>query len=515
MTNAKLKTSDAQRTCILVLGMHRSGTSALAGLLTKLGCEGPANPMPASKANAKGFFESLVISQFNDELLQTAGSSWDDITHFPERWRDSPTARALLDRAGELLHSEFGDAPLFVLKDPRICRLVPFWTSAIERSGCAVRPIVTIRNPLEVARSMGKKKGFGEPLSEMVWLRYVLDSEHASRSMRRFITSFEQLLHGWEAVAQSAQEELGIVWPKSIANAESDAANFLADDLQHHKQSQARAVTSELLPEWLRETYDILRRWTQGGESADDYPALDRIRAEFDVASTAFLRVVRTERQKVDEARRKLRSVQEENAQLQSHGAELKRQLDVAGAAQDEREALRQTVAALQEDLEGVTRRAEDSDAARERERRVLEQTLEEHRANAEAATAAEAERFAAELALLEAETQASVEQLKLEIQQQRRLCTFLRAEVQQAEERVEAAAAEVAESRSEAAASRSRRKEMARVIADREAKLQATKDELQTRYAELATLQRELVRSSPSWIVRSGFRKMRRMFAG
>jgi len=63
---------------IIVLGMHRSGTSAVAGTLTKLGGRSPKNLMPATKGNARGYFESVPLMQFHEQLLQSAGSAWND-----------------------------------------------------------------------------------------------------------------------------------------------------------------------------------------------------------------------------------------------------------------------------------------------------------------------------------------------------------------------------------------------------------------------------------------------------
>lgn len=536
MTKAKGRAGSVDRTCILVLGMHRSGTSALSGLLTKLGCKAPVHEMPSSKGNPKGFFESTDIRDFNDELFESAGSSWDDFSHFPEAWLKSPSAEEFLDRAVALLQQEFGDARLFVLKDPRICRLVPFWSRALERFGSEVRPILTVRNPLEVSHSLTAKKGFAEPLSQVIWLRYALDAEAASRSTRRFITSFEMLLQGWEGVAASAQDKLQLVWPKPIANVEIDVEKFLADDLRHHKESASRALMSPLLPGWLRLTYNILNGWAQKGENSDDYAQLDSIRSEFDVASAAFARVVRAERAKTAEVKEAVDQLKAESDRAQAELKEkdaLEQQCQelqtrvsaITADAEQRRTELEKSFAkeraALQAERETLDRRISALAAEHEQQRHQFERALEEQRALGSAERdAALAERDAAvsEMAGALAEREAAaagaaaqIGELKQALQQQRRRTTLLEAELQQAHEAVEAVRAELAEVRTESAASRSRRKEMARVIGDRNAKIAALNEELRARYEELAVLERRILRTSPSWLIKTAYRRAKR----
>src|SRR5690349_3871672 len=75
--------ADAGRTAYLVLGMHRSGTSAVTQLLSLAGARLPRNLMPGDEHNAQGYFEPWRIATFNDERLRAAGSAWDDVFAFP------------------------------------------------------------------------------------------------------------------------------------------------------------------------------------------------------------------------------------------------------------------------------------------------------------------------------------------------------------------------------------------------------------------------------------------------
>src|SRR5260370_1869117 len=107
---------------VVVLGMHRSGTSAVAGALMKLGAAAPAHVMAADAHNAHGYFESVPFMEFHDELLASAGSNWHDWRLFNPGWYKSPIASEFSQRARNLFAAEVNGSSLAALEDPRICR---------------------------------------------------------------------------------------------------------------------------------------------------------------------------------------------------------------------------------------------------------------------------------------------------------------------------------------------------------------------------------------------------------
>jgi hypothetical protein len=111
----------------MVLGMHRSGTSSVAGTFAALGAAIPKTLIPAHPDNEKGFFESLVVADFNDRVLSSAWSMWYDWRKFNSGWYTSSVAKELKTQAARILTEEFKDEPIWVMKDPRFCRFFPFW----------------------------------------------------------------------------------------------------------------------------------------------------------------------------------------------------------------------------------------------------------------------------------------------------------------------------------------------------------------------------------------------------
>lgn len=81
-----------RRQALLVLGMHRSGTSMCSGLLSKLGAASPKTLMKANERNPKGYYESSAFMAFHDKILASAGSDWADWTRFNPDWFETSSA---------------------------------------------------------------------------------------------------------------------------------------------------------------------------------------------------------------------------------------------------------------------------------------------------------------------------------------------------------------------------------------------------------------------------------------
>ena len=102
----------AGSTAVIVLGMHRSGTSALAGILHHLGVELGDRLMQASPDNPRGYWEHRDIVAVNHKLMAELGWSWDDIRPLPARWEDSEAALDATRDATAILARDFAETRL-------------------------------------------------------------------------------------------------------------------------------------------------------------------------------------------------------------------------------------------------------------------------------------------------------------------------------------------------------------------------------------------------------------------
>lgn len=282
-----------RRIALMTLGMHRSGTSALAGVLVRLGCDAPATPMASDMRNTKGFYESRPISALNNVILSSAGTTWDDWTAVNSAWFDSPRRADFAEQAFDLVKSEFGASPLIVLKDPRISLLAPLWFDVLRWAGYEIRVVFAYRSALDVAASLTERNGFDPALGRLLWLRYMLEAERASRDVPRVFVSYDRLLSDWSAEISRIETGLDLRLPRQSPSAREEVEDFLTPSMRHFLDGDLDRGNGAASHPWIHDTQAVFERWTRDGETPSDRKTLDRIRAEFDSASPVFDRLVR------------------------------------------------------------------------------------------------------------------------------------------------------------------------------------------------------------------------------
>jgi hypothetical protein len=272
--------------------MHRSGTSAAAGILVKLGGAQPKTLMPAEGGNERGYFESQALMTFHDELLASAGSSWTDWRQFNPAWYRSPTAAAFRKRAKQLFKEEFDGEPLTVLKDPRVCRFAPFWLEVLAGTKARARVVIPVRAPLEVAFSMRKRFGFSLATGALLWLRHIVDAELATRALPRSIFTWDQLLRDWRSVAEKASTDLGLSWPRLSDATAHEIENFIGYDLVHHRVSVPDLAAHPDIREWTMSAYRAMLKLARAPQSRSALKTLDKTRDAFNRATRMFGRTI-------------------------------------------------------------------------------------------------------------------------------------------------------------------------------------------------------------------------------
>jgi len=241
-----------QRICLLVLGMHRSGTSAMTRLIGLLGADLPKTLLGPAPSNERGHWEAVPLVAHHDRLLERLGSRWDD-------WRKldigalAPSVREEAARAFHaLIDEEYAASPLFVLKDPRICRFAPSVVELLAARNIASRHILVLRNPLAVAASLAERDGMTPGFATLMWLRHVLDAEAATRHAPRAIVSYETLLLDWRAAMRTVGARTAIRWPCPIEVTGPQVEAFLSAELQHHAPSRQELAARADIAHWVK-----------------------------------------------------------------------------------------------------------------------------------------------------------------------------------------------------------------------------------------------------------------------
>jgi hypothetical protein len=159
---------------LLVLGMHRSGTSFVAGQLVRAGFAVPGTPMLGDGGTEGGFFEPREVTALNEAMLRATGAGWHDVLR--PRLLDDPAAAARhCATAATLLDNLLAGPGRAMIKDPRLCLVLPCWLDALDALGLRARLVVVVRSPVEVALSLQRRNGISLIHGQLLWARYNLE----------------------------------------------------------------------------------------------------------------------------------------------------------------------------------------------------------------------------------------------------------------------------------------------------------------------------------------------------
>jgi hypothetical protein len=183
---------------ICVLGMHRSGTSLVAGILRLLGVDlGPDEEfLPPDPNNQSGYFELAELVEINDEILAHHGGSWDQLPQLPPGWEQSDEIAQIRDRARRLLGRRFAGSRTWAWKDPRTCITLPFW----QRLAPGLRYVICLRNPIDIARSLRSREGEERTLEDHVrdWLAHTASALVYTADRPRIVVHYERFFQDAE-----------------------------------------------------------------------------------------------------------------------------------------------------------------------------------------------------------------------------------------------------------------------------------------------------------------------------
>jgi hypothetical protein len=270
-----------KKTALIVSGMHRSGTSSIAGVVGMLGASLPQNLLPPNFDNPLGFFESDKVMRLNDKILSESGSSWPDWRAVDNDWQTNPHFNSYLSEASLILTEEFGASNFIVLKDPRFAKLLSFWNCVLEK--LAFRPchIIPTRDPAEVAASLFKRDALSRNLSKMLWLRHVLDAEMYSRGLSRVFVCWPNFLQDWEREAESIAKILSFSWPRLTDHVRSKVGEFLSPELRHHHKASGYCTDDVADNEYIKRARIALNSFSKDPNSTSGMKIFDSIRKDY------------------------------------------------------------------------------------------------------------------------------------------------------------------------------------------------------------------------------------------
>ena len=351
---------------VLVAGMHRSGTSALAGTVAALGLGLPhGEDLMAGLPDNPVHNESALLTGFDERLLEAAGGSWrapppavdwdalDDV----ETWRAE--AEAAAERA-------FPGPEAVAWKDPRLCLLLPFWRRVLPPF-----PVVFVwRAPASVARSLGGRDGVSLAHGLSLWEHYNRGALEGMAGLEVLAVEYDTMLAAPAEFAETTAAWLDSVLPSGAPEGGWQVARAaeVPETVLRHEPDDAGAVLAGSqveLVEVLRSLGGVHTVFVPPALGASSPWVEGQLAAQR--AAEGFERLAARLSATVDELRAGLSASEEEGRTLAERSGALEREMAAfearIGALDDQ---LRDTHRRLAEALAGV----EDGHAALEELRR-------------------------------------------------------------------------------------------------------------------------------------------------
>lgn len=245
-----------EKSILVVLGMHRSGTSVATRIFNLLGANPGNDLMLPSSDNPTGFWEPTEIVNVHDELLQQLGYSWDDPRPLPQEWWIRPDMDEFSTRLCQLAEQRYGAVKLPIIKDPRLCSLLPIWLEVFKKLGWKPHYILVGRPPLEVADSLMKRNNITDGQSYLLWLRHVIESEKWSRGSPRTFILYDRLLGDWEAEIKRCRGDLGLQNLRLSEPRRAAINDFIDPNLRHSRATATMINKAPDLSLFLADTFD-------------------------------------------------------------------------------------------------------------------------------------------------------------------------------------------------------------------------------------------------------------------
>lgn len=266
------------RRALIVLGMHRCGTSAISGVFHLLGFHLGSQLISGLEENPKGFFENELINQFNNKLLSSLKSNWHSTYLLQNKWYDDASLDIFRIELNQIINEQFGMEDPILIKDPRLSILWPFYADILKNLEIHPCFIVCFRNPSEVAASLRKRNLFTDEKSILIWMDHILKAELFTRRYLRYFLLFGDLIDDLFNQVRGIIRKLNFdirIQPKDVIKVNQ----FIEDQLKHYNLQEIEEY-HRFIPE-VQMTYNELLELKNEKPDSQSWDRFDTIATSF------------------------------------------------------------------------------------------------------------------------------------------------------------------------------------------------------------------------------------------
>jgi hypothetical protein len=267
---------------LVILGMHRAGTSVLARGVVELGVAlGDDLLPPVSGDNETGFWEDREVVEFNDELLARLARSWDSLPHLDVGLLATPALAGMEKEASSILRRKAAGHSVFGLKDPRLARLLPFWRPLFETAAARVDYLIAIRDPVAVVASLAKRNQMHPDKGYLLWLLHTVDacrgvgpSTHAQATQGSvLVVDYDRFIEHPSAELSRIASGFELPFDATSPSTCSFVESFVQRDLRHFSHADHGLVaerTGNAVAERACALHEVLCRAAEAHRFLDD-----------------------------------------------------------------------------------------------------------------------------------------------------------------------------------------------------------------------------------------------------
>jgi len=268
---------------VFIIGMHRSGTSAITRSINLLGAYigGNTDFVKPLIDNPTGYWERNDILDFNESVLYHLKRTWDTALPLPVGWHRSKEIKPFQDKLVSIIKSQLLDNKLWAVKDPRLSILFPLWKDVLKELGVDFSIIIAIRNPIDVSKSLRERNGFSDSKTFGIWFNYTIHAIRMSKEIPNFIMHYDKLIDNWESVLQNCAKNIGLPWPDDTDKLRARMNEFIRPELRH-SVSGVEKLREKDVPKPVIELYETLMQQSELPKNEKEYTiAINRLFSEF------------------------------------------------------------------------------------------------------------------------------------------------------------------------------------------------------------------------------------------
>ena len=233
-----------RRPIVLVLGMHRSGTSLCSHILSTLGVD-IVDEIGVNRGNDKGHWERWEIVEFHDRILRLFNRDYFGRFHdfaLPVAWWAEPRVAQIRKEMVAFLERRMGSS-YFGFKDPRTVRLMPVWHQILNELKLAPKRVLCLRNPAQIGRSLNAHDGLDREIGEYRWLVHMIDFFRYTTNFDFCTIEYEEWFNNPSSNIEKLQKFLDLQWQQSEADLGLVLSGIIDpgarhDDADHRKADQ-------------------------------------------------------------------------------------------------------------------------------------------------------------------------------------------------------------------------------------------------------------------------------------